>query len=57
MKVTWALKDWSEFSDEDKKGLAKHLKDLGKEKAKEYIVYLSHHCKAPKGKLLDFINS
>lgn len=46
-KVPWAMKDWKQFTDEDRQGLAAHLKTMKKDEAQEYVKYLYTWCGAP----------
>lgn len=52
--VPWALKGWSSFTDEDKRGLAEHLRGLTPERAAEYKRYLVSTCGVPRGALGGF---
>lgn len=53
--VPWKFKDWKDYSDEDKKGLAGHLLKMDKHKRLDYIRYLGSHCGAPVSSLLDYV--
>jgi len=51
--VQWCHKFWEDFSDDDKRKLAIHLKEL--DKPDEYIKYLGTYCKAPVNKLMIYM--
>lgn len=46
--VSWAFKYWNDFTEEDKRGLAKHLREMPKDKAGDYLKYLKHYCHMDK---------
>lgn len=45
--VQWKFKNWEKFTDSDKRELGKHLLDMDKDKAADYIKYLGDFCGAP----------
>jgi len=46
--VQWFGKTWENFTHDDKQKLSAHLKNLGKERAETYAIYLKDWCKVPK---------
>lgn len=49
--VSWSFKNYSAFTDEDKRGLHNHLKEMPKDRISGYIKYLENWCNFPKGAL------
>lgn len=47
-RVSWALKHWNDFTEQDKAGLAKHLTTLSKDEGEEYRKYLVAYCGVPR---------
>jgi hypothetical protein len=48
-EVSWAFKVWTEYTEEDRRGLERHLVSLTKEEREEYTKYLRNYCGYPGG--------
>ena len=56
--VSWKFKKWLDFTDQDKKDLAKHLRAwpyVDRHKRIEYIKYLDYFCGAPLPRLMEYV--
>ena len=57
MTVSWSMKLWPDYSDNDKRGLAKHLREMDKHKRIDYIKYLGNYCGAPTDSLMNYVKN